>query len=133
MEYKYDKKIDKEQLESLFSSVGWQSAKYPNRLQKAIENNDYVISVWDSNDLVGLLAALSDGYINVFLTYLLIKPEYQKQGLGTILVNDFLEKFKCFGRRIVTTELDKEKYYNKFGFKTDGICLTNRDWQNDDV
>ena len=114
MEYKYDKKIDKEQLESLFSSVGWQSAKYPNRLQKAIENNDYVISVWDSNDLVGLLAALSDGYINVFLTYLLIRPEYQKQGLGTILVNDFLGKFKCFGRRIVTTELDKEKFYNKF-------------------
>ncbi len=133
MEYKYDKKIDKDQLESLFSSVGWQSAKYPNRLQKAIENNDYVISVWDSNDLVGLLAALSDGYINVFLTYLLIKPEYQKEGIGTKLMNKFLEEFSGFGRRIVTTELDKEKFYNKFGIKTNGICMINRDWQNDNI
>lgn len=133
MEYKYDKKIDKDQLESLFSFVGWQSAKYPNRLQKAIENNDYVISVWDSNDLVGLLAALSDGYINVFLTYLLIKPEYQKEGIGTKLMNKFLEEFSGFGRRIVTTELDKEKFYNKFGIKTNGICMINRDWQNDNI
>ena len=37
--------------------------------------------------------------------------EYQKNGLGTVMMNDFLSKYEGFGRRILTTELDKEAYF----------------------
>ena len=130
-EYKYDKEIDKSQLVALFNSVGWKTAEYPNRLHTAIKNSEYVMSVWSNNELIGLISAISDGAINVFLTYLLVKPEYQKQGLGKIMMNDFCKKFEGFGRRILSTELDKEKYYNKFGFIIDGIVMFNKDWQDD--
>ena len=129
--YKYDNEINKKQLVSIFNSVGWKTAEYPNRLYSAIKNSDYVMSVWDNNELIGLISAISDGAINVFITYLLVKPEYQKQGIGKILLNDFCKKFEGFGRRIVSTEIDKEEFYNKFGFVIDGIVMFNKDWKND--
>ena len=129
--YKYDSIIDKKQLVNLFNSVGWKTAEYPNRLYSAIKNSEYVMSVWNNDELIGVISAISDGAINVFITYLLVKPEYQKQGVGKIMMNDFCKHFKGYGRRILSTELDKEKYYNKFGFIVDGIVMFNKDWEND--
>lgn len=131
MEYKYNVDIDKENLVTLFTSVGWKTAEYPNRLYNAIKNCNYVISVWNDQELIGLLSAIDDGYINVFLTYLLIKPEYQKNGIGKKLMSKFCEHYEGFGRRILTTELDKEEYYKKFGFGIEGIAMFNKDWRDD--
>ena len=129
--YKYDSIIYKNKLVNLFNSVGWKTAEYPNRLYTAIKNSEYVMSVWNDDELIGLISAISDGAINVFITYLLVKPEYQKQGVGKIMMKDFCEHFKGYGRRILSTELDKEKYYNKFGFIVDGIVMFNKDWEDD--
>ena len=129
--FKYEKEIEKNKLVELFNSVGWKTAEYPNRLYNAIKNSEYVMSAWNKDDLVGLISAIDDGAINVFITYLLVKPEYQKQGLGKIMMNDFCKRYEGFGRRILSTELDKEKYYNKFGFTIDGIVMFNKDWQED--
>ncbi len=129
--FKYEKEIEKNKLVELFNSVGWKTAEYPNRLYNAIKNSEYVMSVWNNDELIGLISAIDDGAINVFITYLLVKPEYQKQGLGKIMMNDFCKRYEGFGRRILSTELDKEKYYNKFGFIIDGIVMFNKDWQED--
>ena len=80
---------------------------------------------------IGLISAISDGYINVFITYLLVHPDYQKRGLGKIMMQDFLKKFDGFGRRILTTELDKEEFYKKSGFSIDGIAMFNINWKED--
>lgn len=132
LEYKYMKDIDKDKLVELFSSVGWESAKCPNKLHEAIKNSDLVISVWKEDELVGLISTISDGYINVFVTYLLIKPSYQKQKIGTNLMNKVCDHYKGFRRKILSTEIDKEKFYEKFGFAIDGIVMFNHDWINDE-
>lgn len=129
--YQYEKNIDKMQLVNLFGSVGWKTAEYPNRLYLAIKNSDYVMTVWEKEKLIGLISAISDGYINVFITYLLVHPDYQKRGLGKIMMQDFLKKFDGFGRRILTTELDKEEFYKKSGFSIDGIAMFNINWKED--
>lgn len=128
---KYDKEISREKLVNLFKSVGWKTAEYPNRLHMAIKNSDYVVSAWCDNSLVGLISAISDGTINVFITYLLVSPEFQKKGIGKILMEDFCKSFEGFGRRILSTEIDKEKYYKKFGFNVEGIVMFNKDWKED--
>lgn len=129
--YKYESDINKNQLVKLFKSVGWKTAEYPNRLHNAIKNSEYVMSVWDNENLIGLISAITDGYINVFITYLLVNPEYQKMGLGKMMMGNFMKKFEGFGRRILTTELDKEEYYKKFGFNINGIAMFNKDWKED--
>jgi len=133
LEYKYIKDIDKDKLVELFSSVGWKTAEYPNRLYNAIKNSDLVISVWNKEDLIGLICTISDGYINVFITYLLIKPNFQNQRIGTKLMKKVCNHYKGFGRRILSTELDKENYYKKFGFSINGIVMFNKDWTNDNI
>lgn len=132
LEYKAIKDIDKEKLVELFSSVGWESAKYPDKLYHAIKNSDLVVSAWNRDELVGLISAISDGYINVFITYLLIKPSYQKQKIGTNLMNKVCEHYKGFRRKILSTEKDKQEYYEKFGFTVDGIVMFNNNWVNDE-
>ena len=129
--FKYEKEIEKDKLVELFHSVGWKTAEYPNRLYTAIKNSEYVMSIWNGDDLIGLISAIDDGALNVFITYLLVKPEYQKQGLGKIMMSDFCKRYEGFGRRILSTELDKEKYYNKFDFTIDGIVMFNKDWKED--
>lgn len=133
LEYKYIKDIKKDKLVELFSSVGWKTAEYPNRLYNAIKNSDLVISVWNKEDLIGLISTISDGYINVFITYLLIKPNFQNQRIGTKLMEKVCNHYKGFGRRILSTELNKENYYKKFGFSIDGIVMFNKDWTNDNI
>ena len=133
LKYKYIKDINKDKLVELFSSVGWKTAEYPNRLYNAIKNSDLVISVWNKEDLIGLISTISDGYINVFITYLLIKPNFQNQRIGTKLMEKVCNHYKGFGRRILSTELDKENYYKKFGFSIDGIVMFNKDWTNDNI
>ncbi len=129
--YKYETDVDKSQLVKLFESVGWKTAEYPNRLYHAIKNSEYVITIWNDKDLVGLLSAITDGYINVFITYLLVDPNYQKKGLGKIMMKDFMKRFEGFGRRILTTEIDKEEYYKRVGFNREGIVMFYKDWKKD--
>lgn len=71
--------------------------------------------------------------LKVFITYLLVDPNYQKIGLGKLMMQDFMKKFDGFGRRILTTELDKENYYKKFGFEIAGISMFNKDWKDNIV
>lgn len=47
------------------------------------------------------------------------------------MMRDFLTKFDGFGRRILTTELNKKEYYEKFGFSVEGIAMFNKDWKKD--
>ena len=67
--FKYEKEIEKEKLVELFTSVGWKTAEYPNRLYTAIKNSGYVMSAWIEDELIGLISAIDDGAINVFITY----------------------------------------------------------------
>jgi GNAT superfamily N-acetyltransferase len=135
--YKFDKVIDKTKLSELFATDGWTTAEYPNRLQKAINNSDTVVTAWDGDILVGLASAISDGFINMFVTYLIVRPEYQKRGIGTKLMEKLLAKYEGFGRQILTTSLSKTaKWYKQFGFNNDdpdAAAMFLNDWRNDDV
>lgn len=70
------------------------------RLHTAIKNSTYVMSIWKNNELINLISAISDGAINIFLSYLLVKTEYQKHSLGRIMMNNFCKEFEGYGRRI---------------------------------
>lgn len=46
IEYTEEKRFTVEQVEALFKSVGWESAQWPERLFKALQHSDTVISAW---------------------------------------------------------------------------------------
>ena len=94
--YKETKDFKEQDLKDLFTSVGWVSANYSDRLVRAMKNSDSVFSAWEDDRLVGLINVLDDGEMTAYAHYLLIDPKYQKSGIGSELLGRVREKYKDY-------------------------------------
>lgn len=116
-EYKDTHEFTAEELKDLFLSVNWSSGHYPEKLVIAMKNFETVYTAWDENTLVGLICAMDDGVMTAYIHYLLVRPEYQKKGIGRELVKRVKEKYRDY-LRIVLVAYDKEaQFYVSQGFK----------------
>lgn len=116
--YSMTKEFTSAQLEELFASVGWKSAAWPERLVKAMKGSQTVISAWDGVKLTGLLNVIDDGEMTAYVHYLLVNPDYQGNGIGTGLMNRFLEKYSDYLTLVLTAEHEGLiAYYEKLGFE----------------
>lgn len=117
IEYKDVKEFRPEDLQELFLSVEWSSGHYPNKLVVAMKNSSTVFTAWDDDKLVGLINALDDGIITVYIHYLLINPEYHGKGIGKELVNMIKARYEEY-MRIVLIAYEKETgFYKHCGFE----------------
>lgn len=84
-----------EQILSLYRSVGW-SAYYdrPEVLKEAFDRSLCVFEAWDGDNLVGLIRAVGDGASIVFVQDILVRPEYQRRGIGTRLIAKLLQRYE---------------------------------------
>jgi GNAT superfamily N-acetyltransferase len=69
-------------------------------------------------ELVGLAEVLDDGAMNAYLHYLLVKPEYQKCGIGRELLNRVKDKYKNYTNLILIAYAEKEEFYRCCGFES---------------
>ena len=108
-----------DEIRRLYASVGW--IAYTNdmdALRKGIENSLLVLAAYEDGELIGLLRAVGDGYTVVFIQDILVIPEKQRQGVGTVLVKAALERFPRV-RQIELTTDDKPEtaaFYKSLGF-----------------
>lgn len=114
--YSDNKNLEEEELASLFKSVEWESAKYPQELQLAIANSHSVYTAWDGDKLVGLMNALSDGVMTVYYHYLLVSPEYQGQRIGATLVKMMKDKYSRCKTQVVISYSGQVNFYKNCGF-----------------
>ena len=103
-------------LQSLFASVQWDSANYPDKLVVAVGNSHKVITAWDGDKLVGLMNALSDGIMTAYFHYLLVRPEYHKLGIGRTLVSKMLAEYSDYARKILIAYEQETEFYKQCGF-----------------
>ena len=68
IEYRRTRDIPLASLLSLYRANAWSAADKPELLGRAIANSEFVVSAWDSDELVGLGNALSDGHLVVYST-----------------------------------------------------------------
>lgn len=118
--YSEHKEFDARQLQGLFRSVGWSSADYPDDLALAMSNSHSVVSAWDGATLVGLMNALSDGAMTAYFHYLLIRPEYQSQGIGRQLVLKMLDRYESYARKVLIAYDEEVAFYERCGFELGG-------------
>lgn len=71
------------------------------------------ITAYDNKKLVGCLRILSDGYYFGTITELLVLPQYQKQGIGSKLLQ--LAKDNTPTRLYFGSQPEAEKFYEKNG------------------
>lgn len=115
-EYKATHNFESKDLQNLFLSVEWSSGHFPDKLVVAMRNFATVYSAWDGDKLVGMICAMDDGIMNAYVHYLLVRPEYQGQGIGRKLVEKVRFHYKDY-LRIVVVAYDKEiHFYEKCCF-----------------
>lgn len=114
--YKEIHEFSAEDLEDLFLSVEWSSGHYPKKLAAAMRNYETVFSAWDGEKLVGLTAAMDDGVMTAYVHYLLVRPDYQHQGIGKRLVELMKDKYKEYLRIVVVAYNAELRFYESCGF-----------------
>lgn len=105
---------------ALYDSVGWAAyTRDPAGLQTALCNSSYVVTAWQEGQLVGLARALSDDVSIVYIQDILVRPEFQRGGVGRALLTRLLERFAHVRSAVLLTDADEKqlRFYASLGFK----------------
>ena len=109
--------LTSKELEELFLSVEWSSGHYPDKLETAMRNYQTVFTAWDGDRLVGLISAMDDGIMTAYIHYLLVRPEYQGNGIGLQLIEKTKEKYKDYPHIVLVAYTKECGFYEHCGFK----------------
>ncbi|MEH2171551.1 GNAT family N-acetyltransferase [Nostoc sp.] len=112
--------IDLYQLQELLNvSAFWAKGRSIEDLGIAIANSEPVISVWNSDRLIGFARATSDGIYRATIWDVVIHPEYQHSGLGSNLVETVLRHPRMkWVERVYLMTTHQQGFYEKIGFQT---------------
>lgn len=111
--------VDLHQLQALFNKAAfWAQDRKIEDLKIAIARSEPVISVWDSDRLIGFARATSDGVYRATIWDVAIDPDYQKLGLGRKLVETVLNH-PLMNRveRVYLNTTHQQSFYERIGFK----------------
>lgn len=116
--YKRDHSYRANDVEELFLSVDWLSGNFPERLKRALDHCETVITAWADGRLVGLINAIDDGELTAYVHYLCVNPKYQGLGIGGELLKQIKEKYRDYLYIILIAENEGLiDYYEKNGFE----------------
>ena len=80
-------------LEGFFA--GWINPLTPEQHYCHLKACAYFVAALDSSKVVGFVSAISDGIGCAFIPLIEVLPKYQRQGIGTELMRQMLDKLKC--------------------------------------
>ena len=112
---------DIEEFNLLYDAVGW--GAYDGKItQKALDNTFYSVSAYDDNKIVGYGRIIGDTICFLYIQDIMVKPEYQGNKIGTMIMNKLLEKINEIKqenpdlRVYLGASKNREEFYEKFGF-----------------
>lgn len=120
IEIKYN--IKPEELLEMLESVEFNTYSI-EQLEKALKNTMYMVKVLVDGKLAGIGRVVGDSSIVCILTNIIVKPEFQRKGIGSIIVNrlrELVEENVKDGDKLqieLTPMAGKEEFYQKCGFK----------------
>ena len=104
---------------ALYSSVGWTNyTNNPTMLEEAVKASLWQMTVYDKEELVAYIRLVGDGHSVIFVQDLLVRPDYQRQGIGKKLLEKALETFPHVYQRLLVTERSEKNldFYQSLGF-----------------
>ena len=108
-----------EDLVVLYNDVGWYAYTVDlAALQKGFKNSTYMSSAWEGEKLIGILRAVGDEEPIMYVQDILVRKEYQRRGIGSRLVEGFLEKYSKVRQKVLITDATEKTtaFYKKCGF-----------------
>lgn len=110
-----------EEYNDLNNSVGW-GKRDKEIIEEALKNSIYCICAYEENKLIGFARMIGDKAIFLYIQDVMVNPKYQRNGIGTQIIENILNKVDDF-RKInpnikvyLCAVKNKEGFYEKFGF-----------------
>ena len=104
----------------LYASVGWTAyTDDPEALRNGFAHSLLTLAAYDSEQLLGLIRAVGDGYTVVFIQDILVFPEFQRKGVGTALMRALLARFPAVRQIELATDdtPGTVAFYRSLGFR----------------
>lgn len=112
---------DPREYHELFETTGW-NEEYraaPVDLDRANRNSWYVVSAYDADRLVASGRVVSDGVLHAMVYDMIVRPEYQRAGLGSRVLSMLVAR--CREANIPDVQLfcaqGKKAFYLRHGFE----------------
>ncbi|MDU5214723.1 MAG: GNAT family N-acetyltransferase [Finegoldia magna] len=87
----------------------------------ALEKSLFITSIYDGDKLIAMARVVGDGAISLVVTDVMVDSEYQKNGLGRVLMNEVSkyldENYDEDSYIILLANTPYDKFYEKFNFK----------------
>ena len=112
--------LDAAELGDLYRSVGWSAyADDPAALAAAMANSGYRVAARAGDRLIGLARGISDDVSIFYLQDLLVRPEWQRRGVGRALLEQCLERFAHVRQKVLLTDADpaQHRFYRALGYR----------------
>ena len=112
--------ITTEEVIALYKANEWSSANKPEQLLAALRNSHSLVTARIDNKLVGLANAISDGYLVVYYSHMLVNPDFQGQGIGRKIMIELQSKYRDFHQQMLTADGKAIDFYKSVGFERAG-------------
>lgn len=109
-------RIDREEVLELYSANNWSAADKPDQLLSALNNSHSLVTARIKGKLVGLGNAISDGHLVVYYPHMLVLPDYQRTGIGSLMMNALINKYSGFHQQMLTADKKAVEFYKSLGF-----------------
>ncbi len=106
----------------LWETAHWGPGPTLEQTQLAMENTLFRVSVFDGDLIVAMARVIGDMGLDYYIKDVIVRPEYQKKGIGRLLIHEILQFINDHGvdGTDIFVELcampDKIPFYEKFGF-----------------
>jgi ribosomal protein S18 acetylase RimI-like enzyme len=122
MNYKIVEKLPSaEEYNQLRQSVGWRIYQQ-DIIHKALPNSLYFVCAFVNTEIVGMARIIGDGGLAYYIQDVIVKPEYQRQGIGSKLMNKIMEYISLHASNNTVIGLmaakGKEVFYERYNFIT---------------
>ena len=108
-----------EQILQLYNSVGWTNyTKNPSMLEAAIKHSLKTLAAFVEDRLVGLIRVVGDGYSVIYIQDIIVSPEYQRNGLGKMLICELDTLYPNVYQKVLLTDNQPLSihFYKRCGF-----------------
>ena len=123
MEIKPYSHYKEDEILPLYRAVGWSNYyERPEMLRRGYENSLCIFGAYEDEKLIGIIRAVGDGYSVVLIQDILVKPEYQRKGIGTALMREIPRHYShVYQIQLATDKTEKTMaFYRSLGFQPMG-------------